>query len=279
MTQLIDGKLIAQQIKDETRAKVERLKEQGISVTLAFIMVGEDPASAVYMRSQKKACEYIGIHSREYVLPAETTEEELLALVHSLNEDDEVAGILVETPVPSHIHIKRINSAILPAKDVDGFHPQNIGALAIGADGMLPCTPSGIVQLLRRSGIVIAGTNCVIVGRSHNVGIPMALLMLRENATVTIAHSKTQNLEEICRSADILIVAAGKRHFINENHVKEGAVVVDVGMHRGEDGSLCGDVDFEAVKDKVLAITPVPGGVGPMTIAMLMSSCVNSKIK
>ncbi|MEG0804970.1 MAG: tetrahydrofolate dehydrogenase/cyclohydrolase catalytic domain-containing protein [Lachnospiraceae bacterium] len=276
MTQLIDGTIIAKEIKEEAKQHMMRLREKGKTATLAFIRVGDDQASAVYMKSQKKACEYVGLCSQDYCLPDTTTETELLQLIEQLNKDPKINGILVETPVPPHINKRTIVSSIASNKDVDGFHPFNVGLLAIGESGFLPCTPSGIMQLLRRSGIVIAGTNCVIVGRSNNVGIPMALLMLRENATVTIAHSKTQNLEEICQTADILIVAVGKKKFIGANHVKKGAVVVDVGMHREENGNLCGDVDFEAVKDRVLAITPVPGGVGPMTIAMLMSSCVNS---
>ena len=239
-----------------------------------MIQVGNDPASSVYVNNKKKACTYIGIRSLSYELPEETTEEELLVLIEKLNKDDTVNGILVQLPLPGHINEDRVIGAISPKKDVDGFHPENVGKLVIGERGFVSCTPAGIIQLLKRSGI--DGKNCVIVGRSNIVGKPMALLMLRENATVTIAHSKTQNLKELCRQADILIVAIGKPQFITADYIKEGAVVIDVGIHRNENGKLCGDVKFDEVAEHTSAITPVPGGVGPMTIAMLMNNCVES---
>ena len=276
MAQIIDGKIISQEIKDELKEEVAALKAQGIEGSLAVVQVGEDPASSVYVRNKKKACEYIGIHSLSYELPEETTEEELLDLIASLNENDAVNGILVQLPVPKHIDADKIIRAISPEKDVDGFHPMNVGRLVIGEKGFVSCTPAGIIQLLKRSGIEIAGKNCVIIGRSNIVGKPMALLMLQENATVTVAHSKTTDLKAVCKTADILIVAIGKKQFITADYIKEGAVVIDVGIHRGEDKKLFGDVCYEEVEPVASAITPVPGGVGPMTIAMLMSNCVES---
>lgn len=276
MAQIIDGKRISQEIKDELKEEVAALKAQGIEGSLAVVQVGEDPASSVYVKNKKKACEYIGIHSLSYELPEETTEEELLDLIASLNENDAVNGILVQLPVPKHIDADKIIRAISPEKDVDGFHPMNVGRLVIGEKGFVSCTPAGIIQLLKRSGIEIAGKNCVIIGRSNIVGKPMALLMLQENATVTVAHSKTTDLKTVCKTADILIVAIGKRQFITADYIKEGAVVIDVGIHRGEDKKLFGDVCYEEVEPVASAITPVPGGVGPMTIAMLMSNCVES---
>lgn len=286
MPQIIDGKRISQEIKDELKEKVAALKEQGIEVTLAVIQVGNDPASSVYVNNKKKACEYIGIGSLAYELPEETTEEELLALIEKLNNNTKVNGILVQLPVPKHIDEEKIINTISPEKDVDGFHPENVGNLVTGGKGFVSCTPAGIIQLLKRSNVAIEGKNCVVIGRSNIVGKPMALLMLRENATVTIAHSKTQNLKEICKQADILIVAIGKPRFITADYVKEGAVVIDVGIHREPkevDGKvvskLCGDVNYEEVAEHTSAITPVPGGVGPMTIAMLMNNCVESMKK
>lgn len=278
MTQIIDGKRISQEIKDELKEKVESLKKEGKEATLAVIQVGNDPASSVYVNNKKKACAYIGIRSLAYELAEETTEDELLALIDQLNKDDSVNGILVQLPVPAHIDEDKIIQAISPKKDVDGFHPENVGKLVIGEPGFISCTPAGIIQLLKRSGIEIAGKNCVVIGRSNIVGKPMALLMLRENATVTVAHSKTQNLKEICKRADILIVAIGKPQFITADYVKEGAVVVDVGIHRDENNKLCGDVKYQDVAPHTQAITPVPGGVGPMTIAMLMNNCVESML-
>lgn len=276
MTQIIDGKKISQEIKDELKEKVASLKEEGKEPALAVIQVGNDPASSVYVNNKKKACAYCGIRSLAYELPEETTEEELLDLIDKLNADDAVNGILVQLPVPKQINEDQIIGAISPKKDVDGFHPENVGKLVIGEKGFVSCTPAGIIQLLKRSGIEIAGKNCVVIGRSNIVGKPMALLMLRENATVTVAHSKTQNLKEICKQADILIVAIGRPQFITADYVKEGAVVIDVGIHRNENNKLCGDVKYDEVAEHTSAITPVPGGVGPMTIAMLMNNCVES---
>ena len=279
MAELIDGKTISTIIKDECKEKVAEYKKQGISICLAVIQVGNDPASSVYVNNKKKACAYIGIDSLSYELPEETTEEELLDLIHKLNEDDKVNGILVQLPVPAHINDDKIIQTISPEKDVDGFHTENVGRLVVGGKGFVSCTPAGIIQLLKRNNIEIAGKNCVVIGRSNIVGKPMALLMLRENATVTVAHSKTQNLKEICKTADILIVAIGKPQFITADYVKEGAVVIDVGIHRDENNKLCGDVKYDEVFEKASAITPVPGGVGPMTIAMLMNNCVESMQK
>ena len=276
MAKLIDGKKISQEIKDELKEKVAALKAEGKTGALAVIQVGEDPASSVYVRNKKNACAYIGIESLAYELPESTTEEELLKLIEELNEKEKVRGILVQLPLPSHICEDKVIQAISPEKDVDGFHPQSVGAMTIGEKGFLSCTPSGIIQLLKRSGVEIEGKHCVVIGRSNIVGKPMALLMLRENATVTIAHSRTKNLPELCKLADILIVAIGKPRFIGAEYVKEGAVVIDVGIHRDENNKLCGDVKFDEVEPIASAITPVPGGVGPMTIAMLMSNCVQS---
>ena len=276
MAKLIDGKRISQEIKDELKAEVAALAQQGKTASLAVVQVGADPASSVYVRNKKNACAYIGIGSESYELPEETTEEELLALIQELNQKEEVHGILVQLPLPAHIDEEKVILAIDPSKDVDGFHPQSAGALMIGSKGFLPCTPAGVIQLMKRSGVEMEGKNCVIVGRSNIVGKPMAMLMLRENATVTVTHSRTKNLKEVCKQADILIVAIGKPKFINEEYVKEGAVVIDVGIHRLEGKKLCGDVDFDAVEPHVSAITPVPSGVGPITIAMLMDNCVET---
>jgi len=276
MAELIDGKKISQEIKDELKGKVAELKEQGISICLAVIQVGNNPASTVYVGNKKKACAYVGIESLAYELPEETTEEELLNLVRELNEKKEVNGILVQLPLPEHIDEDKVIRTISPEKDVDGFHPQSVGALSIGQKGFVSCTPAGIIELLKRSGIGIAGKECVVVGRSNIVGKPMALLLLRENGTVTVCHSRTRDLKEVTRRADILVVAIGKAKFVDADYIKEGAVVIDVGMDRDENGKLCGDVDFESAEKKAAAITPVPGGVGPMTIAMLMHNCVES---
>ena len=276
MAKLIDGKKISGEIKDELKEKVAQLKEQGIEVTLAVIQVGNDPASTVYVGNKKKACAYIGIRSLAYELPGETTQEELLALVRELNDRKDVNGILVQLPLPAHIDEDTVIRTIAPEKDVDGFHPQSVGLLSIGQKGFVSCTPAGIIQLLKRSGVEIDGRECVVVGRSNIVGKPMAMLLIRENGTVTVCHSHTKDLKEGTRRADILVVAIGKRQFITADYVKEGATVIDVGMHRKEDGKLCGDVDFDSVEPVAGAITPVPGGVGPMTIAMLMNNCVSS---
>ena len=272
----IDGKQISAQIKDELKERVEKEK---LEVTLAVIQVGNDPASTVYVGNKKKACEYIGIHSLAYELPEETPEEELLQLIKELNDRDDVNGILVQLPLPAHMDEDKVIQTISPKKDVDGFHPQSVGALSIGQPGFVSCTPAGVIQLLKRTGVEIDGKECVIVGRSNIVGKPMALLMLRENATVTVCHSHTKDLKEVTKRADILIVAIGKPKFITKEYVKDGAVVIDVGIHRGADGKLCGDVDYDDVAPITHAITPVPGGVGPMTIAMLMNNCVKAMKK
>lgn len=276
MAQIIDGKKISAEIKEELKEKVKQLKEAGIEGALAVIQVGEDPASSVYVRNKKRACEYIGIQSKSYELPESTTQEELLDLIAKLNQDDSVNGILVQLPVPGHIEEKTIINAISPKKDVDGFHPESVGSLTIGQPGFISCTPAGIIELLRRSDVEMDGKHCVIVGRSNIVGKPMALLMLRENATVTVAHSHTKDLKELCASADLLIVAIGKKEFITGEYIKPGAVVIDVGIHRDENNKLSGDVKYDEVEPKASMITPVPGGVGPMTIAMLMKNCVES---
>lgn len=276
MAKLIDGKRISAEIKDELKREVAEWKEKGKEAALAVIQVGNDPASSVYVRNKKRACEYIGIGSLNYELPEETTEAELLDLIAELNAKKEVSGILVQLPLPKHMDEDKVIRAIDPAKDVDGFHPQNVGALVIGQKGFVSCTPAGIIELLKRNDIEIDGKHCVVVGRSNIVGKPMALLMLRENATVTVTHSHTPNLKEICKQADILIVAIGKNQFITADYVKEGAVVIDVGIHRDENNKLSGDVKFDEVEPLASAITPVPGGVGPMTIAMLMNNCVET---
>lgn len=276
MPYIIDGKAISKQIKDELRDEVEKLTEAGINARLAVIQVGNDPASTVYVNNKKKACAYVGINSRSYELPEDTSEQTLLDLVQKLNEDPEVNGILVQLPLPKQIDEDKVIRTISPDKDVDGFHPVSVGRLWIGEKGFLSCTPAGVIQLLKRSGIEIEGKECVIIGRSNIVGKPMAALLLRENATVTVAHSKTKDLKSIAKRADILIVAIGKAKFITKDYIKEGAVVIDVGMHRDEQNHLCGDVDCEDVSSVVSAITPVPGGVGPMTIAMLMNNCVET---
>ncbi|MBO4280607.1 MAG: bifunctional methylenetetrahydrofolate dehydrogenase/methenyltetrahydrofolate cyclohydrolase FolD [Lachnospiraceae bacterium] len=277
MAFLIDGKKISAEIKDELKEKVAALKAEGKELTLAVIQVGDDKASTVYVGNKKKACEYIGVRSLAYELPAETTEEELLSLIKELNARDDVNGILVQLPLPAGICEDKVLLAIDPDKDVDGFHPVNVGRLWIGDKGFESCTPAGVIQLLKRSGISIAGKECVVIGRSNIVGKPMAAMLLRENGTVTVCHSRTKNLSEVTKRADILVVAIGKPRFITAEYVKEGAVVIDVGIHRNEDNKLCGDVDFESVEPVASAITPVPGGVGPMTIAMLMCNVVRSE--
>ena len=277
---LIDGKAISQQIKDELKEKCLELKGKGIEVTLAVILVGSDPASQVYVRNKKRACEYIGYNSLSYELPEDTTMEKLLGLIDELNNRSDVDGILVQMPLPKHMDEKKVINAIRPDKDVDGFHPMNVGALVVGDKGFVSCTPAGVIQLLKRGlpDYDISGKECVIVGRSNIVGKPMSLLMLRENATVTVAHSRTSNLKEVCKRADIIIAAVGKAGVITKDHVKPGAVVIDVGINRGDDGKLCGDVKFDEVSEIAGAITPVPGGVGPMTIAMLMNNCYEAAL-
>lgn len=276
MAQLIDGKLISTQIKDELKAEVTELKAKGITPCLAVIQVGNDPASCVYVNNKKKACAYIGIESLSYELDEQISQEELLTIIDELNHNEMVNGILVQLPLPKHIDENIVIHAIVPEKDVDGFHPETVGNMCIGSKGFLPCTPAGVIQLLKRSNIDIEGKECVVIGRSNIVGKPMAMLLLRENGTVTITHSRTKDLKEITKRADILVAAIGKPKFVTSEYVKEGAVVIDVGIHRNENNKLCGDVDFDDVIGKVSAITPVPGGVGPMTIAMLMNNCVET---
>jgi len=271
--QLIDGKLISAEIKAEAAEEAAALKAQGIEPCLAVVLVGDNSASKVYVSNKQKACEAVGIKSVSHVLPGETTEEELLKLIDELNADKSVHGILVQMPVPKHIDDRKVIMAISPDKDVDCFHPVNVGYLHTGAKGFLPCTPAGIIELIKRSGHSIAGKNCVVIGRSNIVGKPVAMLLMQENGTVTICHSKTQDLAGICRGADIIVSATGKVDTVTADMVKEGAIIIDVGMNRNAEGKLCGDVDFENVKEVAGAITPVPGGVGPMTIAMLMKNC------
>lgn len=276
MAVIIDGKKVSQEIKDEVKEKVAALKKEGIEVTLAVIQVGNDPASTVYVGNKKKACEYTGIRSLAYEIPEDTTEEELLKLVCSLNDREDVDGILVQLPLPPHINEDKVIQTISPEKDVDGFHPQSVGALSTGQPGFVSCTPAGIIELLKRYNIQIDGRECVVIGRSNIVGKPVAMLLLRENGTVTVCHSHTADLKEVAKRADILIVAIGKAKFVTDEYIKEGAAVIDVGMDRDENGKLCGDVDFDSAVEKAGAITPVPGGAGPMTIAMLMNNCVYS---
>ena len=276
MAEIIDGKKISQEIKDELKEKVAAMHAQGQEVTLAVVLVGQDPASCVYVRNKKRACEYIGIRSLSYELAEDTSEEEVLALIDKLNGDKDVNGILVQLPLPKHMDEDKITRAIDPLKDVDGFHPQNVGALSIGLPGFVSCTPAGIIQLLKRSHIDMEGKHCVIVGRSNIVGKPMALLMLRENATVTVTHSKTKDLASVTRQADILIVAIGKKQFITADYVKEGVVVIVFCMQRVYNNHLCGGGANYLVASHFYANKPVPGGVGPMTIAMLMHNCLES---
>ncbi|MBR1674913.1 MAG: bifunctional methylenetetrahydrofolate dehydrogenase/methenyltetrahydrofolate cyclohydrolase FolD [Eubacterium sp.] len=278
MAELIDGKKISKDIKDETKEKVAALKEKGIETSLAVILVGNDPASSVYVSNKKKACEYTGIRSLSYELPEETTEEELLKLIDELNNDVTVNGILVQLPLPKHINEDAVIKRISPDKDVDGFHPESVGRLSIGERGFQSCTPAGVIQLLKRSDVKIEGAECVVVGRSNIVGKPMAMLLIRENGTVTVCHSRTKDLREVTRRADILVVAIGKPEFIDASYVKDGAVVIDVGIHRKGEKKLCGDVDFASVEPVASKITPVPGGVGPMTIAMLMNNCYEAAV-
>ena len=273
---LIDGKVISAHIKQQVKGQVDELKAQGIEPCLAVIIVGDDFASRTYVNNKKKTCEEVGIKSLEFALPAETTQDELLELVNKLNADDAVNGILCQLPIPKHIDEKVILNAILPEKDVDAFHPVNAGHIMIGDCVLKPCTPAGIMEMLKYEGIEVSGKNCVVIGRSNIVGKPMAMLLLGASGTVTVCHSRTQNLAQITRSADILVAAVGKAKFVTADMVKEGAVVIDVGMNRDEDGERCGDVDFEAVKDKASHITPVPGGVGLMTVAMLMQNTVTA---
>lgn len=272
----IDGKAVAEKIKAQVAEEVAALKAQGICPGMAVVLVGDDPASKIYVNNKKKACAQTGIYSEEHVLPAETTQEELLALIAKLNADEKIHGILVQSPLPKHLDEKLVVEHIDPNKDVDAFHAYNVGKIMIGDFAFLPCTPAGVIELIHSTGVEISGKNCVVVGRSNIVGKPMAMLLLHNNGTVTICHSKTKNLAEICRTADILVAAVGKAKFITADMVKPGAVVIDVGMDRDENGKLCGDVDYDAVEPVASYITPVPGGVGPMTIAMLMKNAVSA---
>lgn len=275
--QIIDGKKVSAQVKEEVRKQTLELKEMhGIIPGLAVVIVGDDPASRVYVNNKKKACEVVGFMSEEYALPASTTQEELLELVNTLNNKSDINGILVQLPLPEHLDDKAVIEAINPQKDVDAFHAVNVGKIMLGEYDFLPCTPSGVMEMLHAYDIPVSGKNCVVIGRSNIVGKPMAMLLLHENGTVTICHSRTQNLTEVCKEADILVAAVGKPKFVTADMVKEGAVVIDVGMDRDENGKLCGDVDFENVKDKCSYITPVPGGVGPMTISTLMKNTLKA---
>lgn len=273
---IIDGKAVSKKVKEDVKAECEQLKSKGVTPGLAVIIVGDDSASQVYVHNKEVACEACGFYSVKYALPAETTQEELNALVDKLNKDDKINGILCQLPLPSHLDDKEVINRIDPLKDVDAFHPVNVGAIMIGDYNYLPCTPAGVMELIHSTGVDVSGKKAVVIGRSNIVGKPMAMLLLHENATVEITHSKTQNLADITKEADILVAAIGKAKFVKADMVKDGAVVIDVGMNRDENGKLCGDVDFEDVKDKCSFITPVPGGVGPMTIAMLMKNTLTA---
>ena len=276
MAKIIDGKAVSAKVKEQVRKEAETLREKGIEIGLAVVIVGDNPASRVYVNNKKKACAEVGFNSYEYALPEETTEAELLELVEKLNNDDKVNGILVQLPLPKQINENAIINAIRPEKDVDAFHPENVGHIMIGDFSFLPCTPAGVMELIAETGVDVCGKNCVVIGRSNIVGKPMAMLLLHKNGTVTICHSRTKNLEEICSNADILVAAVGKAGFVTPDMVKAGAVVIDVGMNRNAEGKLCGDVDYTACFDKAGYITPVPGGVGPMTIAMLMRNTLTA---
>ncbi|MBQ8057635.1 MAG: bifunctional methylenetetrahydrofolate dehydrogenase/methenyltetrahydrofolate cyclohydrolase FolD [Ruminococcus sp.] len=276
MYKIIDGKLVSQSVKDEVKAETLALKEKGVDITLAVIIVGDDPASRVYVNNKKKACEYVGFNSLEYALPAETTQDELMALVDELNNREAVNGILCQLPLPKHLDEKAVIEAISPKKDVDAFHASNVGKIMIGEYDFLPCTPAGVMEMLSYYDIDVTGKNCVVIGRSNIVGKPMGMLLLHKNGTVTITHSRTVDLKNVTNKADILVAAIGKAKFVGADMVKDGAVVIDVGMNRDENGKLCGDVDFDAVAPKCSYITPVPGGVGPMTIAVLMKNTLKA---
>lgn len=273
---IIDGKAVSKKVKEDVKAECEQLKAKGVTPGLAVIIVGDDPASQVYVHNKEVACEACGFYSVKYALPAETTQDELNALIDKLNKDDKINGILCQLPLPSHLDDKEVINRIDPLKDVDAFHPVNVGAIMIGDYNYLPCTPAGVMELIHSTGVDVSGKKAVVMGRSNIVGKPMAMLLLHENATVEITHSRTQNLADVTKEADILVAAIGKAKFVKADMVKDGAVVIDVGMNRDENGKLCGDVDFEDVKDKCSYITPVPGGVGPMTIAMLMKNTLTA---
>ena len=271
---IIDGKAVSAAVKEQVRAEIER---DGLDIGLAVVIVGDDPASRVYVNNKKKACEVCGIKSYEYALPAETTEEQLLELIDALNSDDKVNGILVQLPLPRHLDEEKVIKRISPLKDIDAFSAENVGKIMIGNYAFLPCTPAGCMELIHSTGVEVSGKECVVIGRSNIVGKPMAMLLLHENGTVTICHSRTKDLAEVCRRADILVAAVGKPNFVTADMVKDGAVVIDVGINRLDNGKLCGDVKFDEVSEKAGWITPVPGGVGPMTIAMLMKNTVMAK--
>ena len=276
MAQIIDGKAVSKAVRQRVAAETEELKNKGITPGLAVILVGDDPASQVYVRNKERACEEVGFYSEKYTLPENTTQEELNALVDKLNARKEISGILCQLPLPKHLDDKAVINRIDPKKDVDAFHPENVGAIMIGDYHFLPCTPAGVMELIHSTGVEITGKKAVVIGRSNIVGKPMAMLLLHENATVEITHSKTKNLADITRTADILVAAIGKAGFVTADMVKEGAVVIDVGMNRNAEGKLCGDVDFDDVSKKCSYITPVPGGVGPMTISMLMQNTLTA---
>ncbi|MGN1329350.1 MAG: bifunctional methylenetetrahydrofolate dehydrogenase/methenyltetrahydrofolate cyclohydrolase FolD [Eubacterium sp.] len=276
MYQIIDGKAVSKQVKEQVKTETEKLKKKGITPGLAVIIVGEDSASQVYVRNKEKACDEVGFYSEKFALPENTTQEELNNLVKELNGRKEINGILCQLPLPSHLDDKEVINLIDPIKDVDAFHPVNVGAIMIGDYSFLPCTPAGVMELIHSTGVDVSGKKAVVMGRSNIVGKPMAMLLLHENATVEIVHSKTNDLASVTKEADILVAAIGKAKFVTADMVKDGAVVIDVGMDRDENGKLCGDVDFEGVKDKCSYITPVPGGVGPMTISMLMKNTLTA---
>ncbi len=277
MAQIIDGKAVSAAVKQEVAEETARLKdEKGLKIGLAVVIVGNNPASRVYVNNKKKACEAVGFQSFEYALDENTTQEQLLDLINVLNRDIRVNGILVQLPLPAHIDEKKVIDAISPDKDVDAFHAINVGKIMIGEYAFLPCTPAGVMRLIESTGTEISGKQCVVIGRSNIVGKPMAMLLLHQSGTVTICHSRTQNLKEICLGADILVVAVGKANFVTGDMIKEGAVVIDVGMNRLDNGKLCGDVEYESAEKKASYITPVPGGVGPMTIAMLMKNTLTA---
>ncbi|MDY3759990.1 MAG: bifunctional methylenetetrahydrofolate dehydrogenase/methenyltetrahydrofolate cyclohydrolase FolD [Eubacteriales bacterium] len=276
MARIIDGKALAQKIKENISEEVSELKNKGIIPGLAVILVGDDPASKVYVNNKKKACAQVGIYSEEYLLPADTDEKTLLDLIAKLNADDRINGVLLQAPIPPHLDYRKISETISPMKDVDAFHPYNVGKIMIGDFDFVPCTPAGVVELIKSTGTTIEGKNCVVIGRSNIVGKPQAMLLLKENGTVTVCHSKTKDIASVTRNADILVVAVGKAGFVTGDMIKPGAVVIDVGMNRNSEGKLCGDVDFASAESVASWITPVPGGVGPMTVTMLLKNTVKA---
>lgn len=276
MAKIIDGKALAQSIKENIAREVDALKEKGVTPGLAVILVGDDPASKVYVNNKKKACAQVGIYSEEYLLPADTDEKTLLDLIAKLNADKNISGVLLQAPIPPHLDYRKISETISPDKDVDAFHPYNVGKIMIGDFDFVPCTPAGVIELIKSTGTEIAGKNCVVIGRSNIVGKPQAMLLLKENGTVTVCHSKTKDIAAFTRNADILVVAVGKAGFVNGDMIKPGAVVIDVGMNRNTEGKLCGDVDFASAEPVAAYITPVPGGVGPMTVTMLLKNTVKA---